>query len=72
MTEQVEHSRASAIVTTDRDGNRAYVWPDGHHVARDGYGRMAWSLYRPEDNTPSRGTAPSYFTDTLGDAIGNI
>ncbi len=64
-------TRSNAIVTTDRDGNRAYVWPAGVSVAHDGYGRMAWSLYRPEDNEPAGGRMASYFTDRLSDAIAN-
>lgn len=60
---------ATAVVTTDRYGFRAYVWADGVHIARDGYGRMRWSLWRPEERND---TACSYYTTTLADAIGNI
>ena len=35
----------SAVVTRDRCGTRAYVWPTGESICRDGYGRMSWSLY---------------------------
>lgn len=60
---------ATAVVTIDREGRRAYVWPDGAHIARDGYGRMCWSMWRPEDRDDA---ACSYFTTTLADAIGSI
>lgn len=60
---------ATAIVTTDRIGNKAYVWADGVSVVKDGAGRMCWSLYRAEDNAYG---APGYFTTTLFDAIANV
>lgn len=62
--------RQDATRTTDRQGNSAYAWPSGYAVVRDGYGRMAWSLYRPEDQAED-GRAAGYFTDSLTDAIGN-
>lgn len=36
---------STPIVTRDRYGTRAYVWPTGESVSNDGYGRMSWSLY---------------------------
>lgn len=57
--------KRTAYITADRDGRRAYVWAAGYAVVRDGYGRMAWSLYRPENH--ENGT-PGYFSDTLTDA----
>lgn len=59
-------TRASAIVTVDRWGNRAYVWPDGVSIARDGYGRMAWSLYL------GAGPVADFWADTLGECLANI
>lgn len=55
--------------TTDRFGNRAYVWPAGYAVVKDGAGRMCWSLYRPEDQADG---VAGYFTTTLSDAIGSF
>lgn len=33
------------IITRDRYGTRAYVWPTGESICRDGHGRMSWTLY---------------------------
>ena len=50
--------------TTDRDGRRCYAYPDGTIIARDGYGRMAWTLYRTDGSY--------YMTTTLIDAMAFI
>ncbi len=60
---------ATAVGSTDREGRRAYVWADGAHVARDGYGRMCWSMWRPEGEIAEVVGAD---VTTLADAIGNI
>ena len=67
------HNRSNAIVTTDRYGNRAYVWSDGNSVVQDGAYPMVWSLYRIEDkDTWTYASCNSYYSDRLFDAIGNI
>jgi hypothetical protein len=48
------------IVTTDRDGRRAYVRADGHWIDGHGCGRMRWTVNYPDGDYG--------MTDTLAEA----
>ena len=62
--ERAAETRETMRSTTDRDGFKCYVYPDGTIIARDGYGRMAWTLYRTDGSY--------YMTTTLIDAMAFI
>lgn len=55
-------------VTTDRDGKRAYVLPDGTYVQKDGAGRMKWTVYYRDHHHPESWAGSYGMTDTLAEA----
>ena len=56
-----EMTRGNATVTADIYGARAYAWPSGYAIVKDGAGRMAWSVYYAGGDHGA--------TDTLAEAL---